>query len=252
MSTIVNSAASNSIFSILGTAIALQPNNKTTTILGGSGSVSGGNSISAGNNSKTAPSTASKSLIGYLDLINVAEPGIDVSNANGSSEIEFDNPEFFEKGDFVLTDKGFVFQVVSQTGTDTTVTINAPFAQRTQFFTDFNNTPLKRIPKNTFNSARAAKYIYIGTDEIGGSSNAALTSGSTTPNRDLNNATTIRTHRYGAAIRSGHWNEYAGEWTTEPSVANDTSIINPASDKAFADTGRTTYYSFNAPTSQDL
>lgn len=243
-STIVNPAGSTVVFGTSGAAISGQPTNDKSTFV--SGGLSQDNAASVAEvSAASSPNTVSRSLYGYLDKKAIAS----VVLAPGSGDyLSFSSGEPLEKGDFILTDLGRVVSVTIGGGPGAEIDVLT--ADLADYFTGSEPDAWK-LEKNAVKKTRNGEYIYVGTPNIAGAANDAIQGGFTSPNRSANQSEAVRTVRTAEQVRAGSWNPYTGSWDTEPTAADDTSIINSANDKAYQ-TGRVTFSNGNTTTTTDL
>jgi hypothetical protein len=75
-----------------------------------------------------------------------------------------------------------------------------------------------------FANMEAGKWVMmLVSTELGGVANTTLQSAGSFERRPINKLEALRTFRVATAIRAGYWNVYTGEWSTQPTSANDIS-----------------------------
>ena len=265
---IANSAAGNTIFDVNGSAItsSTQPTNNQTSSVGAGTSSSYRGQVRLGADSfENFPETRYSSLAYIVENGDTTPDGSQVQlsgliSANGGAWTRYGIPtgvsavapnDIFVSGDRVITDRGHMLTLNEVTATG--VVFNAPY--NTGYFT--NSTPyIFDMPQDIMKGSRKNVYAAIGVDAtFAGDSNTAsvLRSGSTEPNRSVNAREAVRTVQTASAIRAGHWNEFAGDWDTDPTGVNDTAIFKLGIDSAYSGLGRVTYqYGGATPTNDDL
>lgn len=227
---------------------------KTRTI-GGILSTADAEMTSPGIDTDILSSTVSRNAFGYLDLITL--PSVDSLSFTGGGvyannlEITFLSSiaDLLNVGDYLLTNQNKLISVVT-VPSDTTIQVDIQQDERTDFITGSSGAGLiEKVDNDAIKGAREGEFMAIGlADNIAGSANTAILGGSTEPNRGLHASESTRTVRTATAIRSGHWNEYSGEWSTEPVNADDTSIIKSNVDTAYSGDNRVTYLYGGSPT----
>lgn len=228
MSTISNSAAGDSIFApSTGSAITGQPNNKQSNFVGGTLDTSSATSTTAGNdpaNDGTSVTRALATFVGSVDL-----PGdysaVGASGSNTYLAWDTDVRSVLSVGDFVVTNKGWVFPVLDITNAGTRIVLEFAFADTATYVALGSADQLRQLPSNIFKQIRQGDFPGVGFNKIAGSTSYVLTGGSSADNEGTHVRETIRTTRTSSAIRAGYWDEYNANFTTAPTTADDTSSL---------------------------